>query len=74
MIETPRFFSSYNSKSSDENESMDACDTPSGLETVWDKAEKIPVLLSDSSLALVSMHNAPRSYRSRLSRWRFYRR
>ena len=47
MIETPRFFSSYNSKSSDENEYMDACDTPSGLETVWDKAEKIPVLLSD---------------------------
>ena len=66
------FFSSYKSKSSDENESMDACDNPSGLEAVWDKAEKIPVLLSDSPLALVSMHNAPRSYLGRLSRRLFF--
>ena len=35
------------------------------------KAEKISVLLLDSPLALVSMHNAPRSYRGRLSRRRF---
>ena len=68
MIETPRFFLSYKSKSGDKNESKDACDTLSGLEAVLYKAEKISVLLLDSPLALVSIHNAPRSYLGRLSR------
>ena len=65
------FFPSYKSKSGDKNDSKDAFDTPSGLEAVLCKAEQILVLLLDSPLALVSMYNAPQSYRSCLSRRSF---
>ena len=63
MIRNTTFFPSYKSKSSDKNESKYACDTPSGLEAVLYKAEKISVLLLDSPLALVRMHKAAIYYR-----------